>query len=132
MTAQSAHSLYERVGGAGSIGHLVAAFYRRVLADPELSPFFADTSVETLQRMQAEFFAAAFDGPIQYSGRTLAEVHSGRGIRARHLRRFLEHLMDTLSDEASGVDLDENDRFEIYSRISTYADEITDTTTVDG
>jgi hemoglobin len=120
--------LFERIGGETAVARLVGAFYERVLADEELRPFFADTSMEKLQRMQREFFAAALGGPIRYTGRPLAEVHYGRGIQPRHLRRFLDHLLETLRGQA----MDQQDVYEIASRIQTYADEITGTTSVDG
>lgn len=121
-------TLYERIGGDETITRLVGNFYRRVLSDPELAPFFADTPMERLRFMQQEFFAAALDGPVRYSGRSLAEVHHGRGIRPRHLRLFLDHLVATMRGEGLG----EDDVYEIASRLGTYADEITGTTTVDG
>ena len=121
-------SLFERIGGEDAVEALVQAFYRRVLSDPELGPFFEHTSVEKLHRMQREFFAAALDGPVQYTGRSMSEIHAGRGIRTRHLARFVEHLVATLRDQGIG----ESDAYDIISRINTYADEITGTTTVDG
>lgn len=121
-------SLYERVGGERAVDELVGEFYRRVLSDPELSPFFTDVEMDKLRCMQREFFAAALGGPVTYSGRPIAEVHAGRGIRPRHLQRFMDHLMETLRDRA----LDEDDVYDIASRINLYADQITDTTTVDG
>lgn len=128
MAQLAAGTLFERIGGEDAVSELLFAFYQRVLADPELGPFFADTPIEKLRVMQREFFAAALDGPIGYTGRPLSEVHAGRGIKPRHLARFLEHLMATLVDR----DIEEADRYEIYSRINTYADEITGTTSVDG
>ena len=77
--------------------------------------------------MQALFFCAALDGPFAYSGRPLATVHYGRGIRPPHLARFVGYLLATLRD----LRLDENDVLEIVSRIDTYADEITGDTSVD-
>lgn len=74
------------------------------------------------------FFAAALDGPIQYTGRTMSEVHAGRGIRKRYLARFVDHLVATLHDQQ----IDESDAYDIISRINTYADEITGDATVDG
>jgi hemoglobin len=121
-------TLYDRLGGEKAIEEVVQAFYSRVFADPELSPFFTGVAPERLAIMQREFFAAALDGPIRYSGRPLNEVHAGLGIQPRHLARFLEHLMATLADRG----ITETDRYEIYSRINTYADEITGTTSVDG
>lgn len=121
-------TLFERIGGDATIASLVGAFYQRVLSDEELRPFFANTSMEKLRCMQREFFAAALDGPMRYTGRPLAEVHHGRGIQPRHMRLFLQHLVATLR----GHGIDEEDVYEIASRLNLYADEITGATTVDG
>ena len=47
-------TLFQRVGGEQAIAELINEFYDRVLADPELKPFFKDTSVDKLRRMQRE------------------------------------------------------------------------------
>jgi hemoglobin len=123
-----ATTLFDRIGGAPAIAALIDEFYTRVLTDPELAPFFSATSMAKLRRMQQEFFAAALDGPIRYSGLSIAATHYGRGIRPRHLRRFVEHLLATLRSRA----IDEADAFAIVDRISTYADEVIGTVGVDG
>jgi hemoglobin len=71
--------------------------------------------------MQREFLGAALDGPVRYSGRSLAVVHAGLGIRVRHFARFVQHLLETLR----GLDLDEDDVVEIIARVDTYVDQIT-------
>lgn len=73
-------TLYDRIGGAGALARLIDEFYDRVLADPELAPFFAETSMDKQRRMQREFFAAALDGPQTMSDIDLAYAHHGRGI----------------------------------------------------
>ena len=115
-------TLYERVGGEAGVGRLVEAFYARVLADPELSPFFAQVPMDKLRRMQVEFFSSALGGPLQYAGRPLAHVHQGRGITKEHLRRFTEHLLATLAT----LQLNPQDIQSIYDRIALEADEIAD------
>jgi hemoglobin len=114
-------TLFERVGGEQAIAELIHEFYDRVLVDPELKPFFKDTSVDKLRRMQREFFSAALDGPITYTGRPLSHVHHGRGITKHHLARYVDHLIDTLR----GRGINDQDVQDIISRISTYANEIT-------
>ena len=114
-------TLFERVGGEQTIRELIHAFYDRVVADPELKPFFKNTSMGKLRRMQREFFSAALDGPITYSGRPLSYVHHGRGITKHHFSLYVGHLIHTLQ----GCALKEQDVQDIISRISTYADEIT-------
>jgi len=118
---KSQPSLYERVGGEKAIHDMVHDFYDRVLADPELKPFFKTTSIDKLRKMQREFFCAALDGPIDYTGKPLSYAHHGRGITKHHLALYVGHLLGTLKDQG----IDEQDIQAIIARINTYADEIT-------
>jgi hemoglobin len=114
-------TLFERVGGELAISDLIHEFYDRVLADMELKPFFKKTSMDKLRRMQREFFSAALDGPINYTGRPLGYVHHGRGITKHHFALYVGHLIDTLRDHG----INDQDVQDIIGRINTYADEIT-------
>ncbi len=114
-------TLFERVGGEQAISDLIHDFYDRVLADLELKPFFKDVSVDKLRRMQREFFSAALDGPISYTGRPLSHVHHGRGITKHHFALYIGHLIDVLE----GRGINDQDVQEIIGRINTYAEEIT-------
>ncbi len=114
-------TLFQRVGGEQAIAELIHEFYDRVLADSELMPFFNDTSVDKLRRMQREFFSAALDGPVTYTGRPLSHVHHGKGITKHHFARYVDHLIDTLRSR----DITEEDVNDIIGRINTYANEIT-------
>ena len=116
-------SLYDRLGGDPGIESLVVAFYVRVLADPELAPFFRNTSIDKLHAMQHEFFAMALGGPVSYSGRPLAHVHHGRGITTKHFGRFVECLVQTLEDQG----VSEAESAEVIDRINSYANEVTGT-----
>ena len=121
-------TLFQRVGGEQVIAELIDRFYDSVVADPELKPFFENVPMVKLRRMQREFFSAALDGPIRYTGRPLGHVHHGRGITKHHFSLYVGHLIDTLQSFA----LKERDVQEIISRISTYANEITGDTASGG
>ena len=114
-------TLFERVGGEQAIAELIHQFYDRVSADPELTPFFKNTSMDKLRRMMREFFSAALDGPITYTGKPLDYVHHGRGITKHHFALYVGHLIDILH----GREIKDQDVQDIISRINTYADEIT-------
>ena len=113
-------TLYDRIGGEETVTGLIDKFYETVMEDEELAPFFKDTSVDKLRRMQKEFFVVALDGESTYSGRPLSYVHHGLGIKPRHFQRYVEVLDTTLS----GFELSESDHRDIISRINTYVDEI--------
>jgi len=114
-------TLFDRIGGEVAVARFLEVFYERVLDDPELAPFFADASMDRLRNMQGEFFCAALDGPVRYSGRSLVEIHTGREIRVQHFALFVKHLLETLHDQ----DLDEDDVYEIIARVNTYVEQIT-------
>ena len=125
---ENQQTLFERVGGERAIAELIDQFYDRVVADPELKPFFKNVSMVKLRRMQRDFFSAALDGPINYTGRPLGYVHHGRGITKHHFSLYVGHLINTLQNFA----LKEQDVQDIISRINTYADEITGDTSSGG
>ena len=89
-------TLYQRIGGLTGVTALIDDFYDRVLVDPELAPFFENTSMDALRLMQRELFCAALDGPVEYTGTHLSHAHQGRGIGRHHFSRFADHLLDTL------------------------------------
>lgn len=128
MSAPSSQSLYERIGGQETVDRLIIKFYENVFSDPELAPFFSKAELPRLTRMQQEFFSAALDGPVRYSGNSLVAVHHGRGIQRKHFTRFVEHLLTTLR----GFDLDQRDIDEVIGRISTQVGRVTEDTSTDG
>jgi hemoglobin len=113
-------TLYDRIGGRDAIADLVADFYERVLADPELKPFFTSASIKRLQAMQLEFFITATGGPQTYSGLAVRDAHAGRGIGPRQLTLFVDHLVASL--QTRGLDRDDID--EIVRRIGLAADDV--------
>ena len=114
-------SLYERLGGEAAIDAVVKALYDRVLADDELKPFFEHTPMERQRAMQHEFLCAALGGPMGYTGKPLAHVHQGRGIKTRHFAKFVQHVLDSLRD----LGISEEDADAVISRLNTFANEIT-------
>lgn len=89
-------SIYEEIGGQEALIAVVDDFYDRVLADPELAPFFNGTNLPRLKGLQVEFFVGALGGPDEYRGRSMNDVHRGRGIGQRHFDLVATHLNDAL------------------------------------
>jgi hemoglobin len=121
-------TLYEKIGGAPTIDKLVTTFYQHVLSDPMLKPFFEQTSMEKLAKMQNAFFTIALGGPDPDLTVRLFEAHQGRGIEREHLTRFVEHLIDTLRE----IGIEEQAATKVYERIATYSDEVLGDSSVDG
>lgn len=97
----NALTIYDRVGGHEALEAVVEDFYNRVLADEQLSGFFAGTNMNRMKGKSAEFFAAALGGPNPYGGLSMKQAHQGRGITMEHFNLVVAHLMDSLA--AAGV-----------------------------
>ena len=91
-------SLFERIGGVPAIKAAVDLFYDKVLADPELAPFFEKTNLTWLKARQNTFFITALGGPPLYKGRDMKSAHAHLGIAQEHFDKVAAHLADTLTE----------------------------------
>jgi hemoglobin len=96
--------IYDKIGGREAIEAIVEDLYVRVLADRQLSGFFAATNLDRIKGRQTEFFSAALGGPGPYTGAAMKDVHRGIGITMHHFSLFAGHLSDALA--AAGIPSD--------------------------
>jgi hemoglobin len=91
-------SLYERLGQEAGIRTAVDDFYVRVVGDPELAPYFEGVDLPRLRRHQTALLVQVTGGPVEYSGRALAEGHAGLDVTPAAFDRVVGHLVATLTD----------------------------------
>lgn len=99
---------------------MVDEFYLRIMQDNELAPFFEASSIDHIRGMQREFLTVALGGDPVYSGRPLAHVHHGRGIKPRHFKLFVRHLGEVLRDHG----IAEEEMIEVIGHVNKHVDEI--------
>ena len=113
-------NLLDALGGEAALDEIVQAFYRRVVADPELGPIFADVDVERLMHMQEEFLAAAFGTSSHVAGVDLRAAHARRHITGHQFSRFIELFLATLQER----DLPRPTLDRVAERLALYVDEV--------
>ena len=96
---------YEAVGGGVAIASVVDLFYAKVLADPQLSGYFADTDLTQLKRHQVQLVSQVMGGPVVYEGLALAEAHRGRAITGDDFGKVVVHLVDALEAHEVPADI---------------------------
>jgi hemoglobin len=95
MTAEI--SVYERLGGSLAIRSVTEVFYRKVLADDLLAPYFDDVDMDRQIAKQASFLTMALGGPNEYTGDDLRSAHAGMAdLDDKHFDAVIGHLADTL------------------------------------
>ncbi|EMI17807.1 globin [Rhodopirellula maiorica SM1] len=120
--------LFDRMGGAEALSAIVKDMYERIFKDPELAPFFQNVQTDRLRKMQYEFLASAFQGPVNYTGAELTAIHHNRGIHAGHFAKFCSHFADAArAHGAREADVDQ-----ALGQLATYKDKITGDSNIDG
>lgn len=110
--------LYEKLGGEDAVRATVTKMYEKILGDDRISFFFANTDMEKLRRMNAEFAAIAFGAPHRYTGQSLREAHAGlvkRGLNERHFDIMAGHLAAAMEELGMSPTLIEEGRAIIES-----------------
>lgn len=101
-------SIYDAIGGRAALTAAVDNFYGRLLADPELAPFFPDGVGSRHRAYLVTVLGEALGGRERYRGPDLAAAHRGLNISDALFDRTAAHLADTL--EELGVPSDLTDR----------------------
>ncbi|HEU5400459.1 MAG TPA: group 1 truncated hemoglobin [Terriglobales bacterium] len=93
--------LYETIGGNRTIWAATESFYRRVLADPDLRPFFDSTDMPNLVARQSMFVSMILGGRVVYTGKDIATAHEHvriQGLTNKHFDAFLAHFRAALDE----------------------------------
>lgn len=115
--------LYEKIGGKSKIVAAVDLFYRKVLADEKLKPFFGDVDMEHLRARQAMFLTMIVGARKKYTGKDLGTAHAhprGKGMNDEHFTGLLKHFEDALLE----VGIEHDAVTEIISRLEGTRDAV--------
>ena len=97
-TTGGAVSDYEVIGGGPAVSAVVNDFYVRVLADPQLEPYFEGVDMARLKRHQVLLVTKVLCGPDNYNGRPLDEAHDGLGITSDDFAKVVGHLAAAMKE----------------------------------
>jgi len=101
-------TLWEQLGGTQTMERIVSDFVDRAISDPEVNytrhgRYVMDgAAVEFTKKSAMEFISTAAGGPLQYSGRSLVEIHRGMQISHREFDAICRDFRVAL--ESHGID----------------------------
>ncbi|MBW3605452.1 MAG: group 1 truncated hemoglobin [Actinobacteria bacterium] len=89
-------SIYMQLG-APAIADVVVTFYKMMMGDPSIAPYFEGYDVEEIMSHQHQFLCVATGGPLDYVGRSIRSAHEQLHIANAHFDRTIEHLTTALA-----------------------------------
>jgi hemoglobin len=98
-------SLFDRMGGAPVVARVVDQMLDLSMADPRTKRSFQKINLKRLREKLNEQICALSNGPCQYIGDSMKEVHAGLDITDAEFNGHVEHLITAL--DANGVGLRE-------------------------
>mgnify|MGYP000350847657 CR=1 FL=1 len=108
-------SLYVRLGGTEGITKLAGDLVDIHLANPKISPRYANSNVAALKNGAATFFIAGTGGPNVYQGKDMVTTHKGMNISGEEVLAVLDDALEALNKNDVGQREKEEVLFVLYS-----------------
>jgi len=98
-------SLFERMGGTPVVAKVVDQLLDLSMTDPRTKRSFQKINLKRLREKLNEQICTLSNGPCQYNGDSMKDVHAGLDITDAEFDGLVEHLIMAL--DANGVGLRE-------------------------
>ena len=94
-------SLYQTLGSEQGIKQIVDNLVIKISKDKQVFPYFAKASVSHFKQGLEMHFCAISNGPCEYTGDSMVDIHTGMNINEADFNRLVELLVEVM--EESGV-----------------------------
>ncbi|MBT4740242.1 MAG: group 1 truncated hemoglobin [Rhodospirillaceae bacterium] len=102
-------TLLEQIGGEAAVDAAVDIFYKKIIADDVVQPFFANTDMDSQSRKQKLFLTTVLNGTSKGALSYMRRVHKGlvhdQGLTDVHFDAVAHHLQGTLEELEVPTDL---------------------------
>jgi hemoglobin len=96
QTQVKAPTLYDQLGGKAGVAAITENLLDAFAADPQVAPSFAHVDIRRWKRVFADYLCQTADGPCQYRGDSMEEVHRGMHIDEAMFNAVVEDLITAM------------------------------------
>lgn len=97
-TTPTQPTLYERLGEQDGIATIVDNLLFEIGGNDTLLPFFVDTDIDRFREKLIEQLCQVSDGPCDYTGDSMAQVHAGMELNDSHFNALVTDLVAAMDD----------------------------------
>jgi hemoglobin len=89
-------TVYKQIGGEKKIEEIVDNFITEIEFNPEIFPYFENSDVSRFREKLIEHLCMLTNGPCEYTGDTMVQVHAGMGITERHFNLGVDLFINAM------------------------------------
>ncbi|MEX1197016.1 MAG: group 1 truncated hemoglobin [Pseudohongiellaceae bacterium] len=119
-TTGQSDTLFQELGGHEGIDRIVDEFILEIANDPRVLPRFEDSNVQRFREMITEHFCMVAEGPCEYTGDSMVEIHAGMELSSPEFNAVVEDLIAAM--EQSDIPLAAQNR--LLARLARLRPEI--------
>lgn len=86
-------TLYEELGEQIKIEEIANNFIEELGYDPRIAAYFEKTNINRFYEKLVEHLCEISDGPCEYTGDSMKQVHQGMGITEAHFNQTVDMLI---------------------------------------
>lgn len=91
--SNSDENLFQALGGHAGIARITDNFIMEIANDEQVIDYFADSNVQRFREKIEEHFCQIADGPCEYTGDTMIQVHTGMNIGEADFSAVVDNLI---------------------------------------
>ncbi len=95
--ASSTPSLYQQIGGEQTVTEITDNFVYEIEYDPIILEYFAGSDIARFKEKLSEQLCMVTDGPCDYTGDSMSQVHGGMNITEAHFNRTVDLLINAMN-----------------------------------
>ncbi|MEW6989207.1 group 1 truncated hemoglobin [Colwelliaceae bacterium 6441] len=96
--AQTHETLFHALGKQEGLEKLVDAFIQQIGKDKSIHRYFAKASVSHFRKGFINHLCSISDGPCQYNGDSMQDIHTGMKINEADFNRVVELLINAMEN----------------------------------
>lgn len=95
----SQKTLYEQLGGEAGINNIVENLVQEIGQDQQIFHYFAEARVSRFKENLIEHFCTISDGPCNYTGDNMVDIHTGMNINEKDFNHLVDLLINAMDTE---------------------------------
>lgn len=89
-------TLYDRLGGEQGVDKIVNHLVQNIGHDQQIFHYFAEANVKRFKKHLAWHLCDISDGPCDYTGDSMQQIHDGMQINERDFNHLVDLLIDAM------------------------------------